>query len=333
MVINPATIALASSSLTISVITAHASLIGLRIIKGWDIKNGHEKQLELERKTYLISTILTYAMACELFSLFLFVSMADHIHPLFIGAMCAAGSLNANSFGDLTLALKSVNCILCGIWIVVNHLDNKGFDYPLIRYKYGFLIIITLLLVTETATLFNYLTRLEPEIITSCCGTLFNEDADTVAGDLAHLPPFRMIVIFYTGIAVLLVSGSFFYKTRKGAKLFSCICIAFFLIALASIVSFISLYFYELPTHHCPFCILQKEYHYIGYPLYVSLFTGTIIGGSVGLIDLFKDFSTLYDVIPKLQKQLCLAAVISYIVFAVISTTPIIFSDFKLDVY
>jgi len=41
-----------------------------------------------------------------------------------------------------------------------------------------------------------------------------------------------------------------------------------------AILSFISVYFYELPTHHCPFCILQKEYGYVGYPLYLTLFGG-----------------------------------------------------------
>ncbi|BCS98753.1 hypothetical protein DSLASN_43850 [Desulfoluna limicola] len=330
MVINPATIALTSCSLTISLVAIHASLVGIQIIGGWDIKSGHEKQLQLERKTYLISTILNYALACELLSLFLFVSTADRMHPLFIGAMCATGSLNANIFGFAVLILKSVNCLLCGIWIALNYLDNQGYDYPLVRLKYGYLIAITCLLVTETVMLINYLARLAPQIITSCCGTVFNEDADTVAGDLAHLPPFKMMALFYMGIAAVLASGGYFLQTRKRARLFSFVCMVFFLITLASIVSFISLYYYELPTHHCPFCLLQKEYNHIGYPLYLTLFSGAIMGGSLGMIDFFKGFNSLGHVIPTLQKQFCLIAVISYVVLAIIATAPIVFSDFKL---
>ena len=55
-----------------------------------------------------------------------------------------------------------------------------------------------------------------------------------------------------------------FYLKNKGAYLFASLSGIAFVVSLASILSFISLYFYELPTHHCPFCILQKEYGYIG---------------------------------------------------------------------
>jgi hypothetical protein len=32
---------------------------------------------------------------------------------------------------------------------------------------------------------------------------------------------------------------------------------------------------YELPQHHCPFCLLQKDYYYIGYFMYTFLYLGT----------------------------------------------------------
>jgi len=54
--------------------------------------------------------------------------------------------------------------------------------------------------------------------------------------------------------------------------------IVLFGVSLAAIVSFISLYIYELPSHHCPFDIFQKHYHFIGYPIYISLFYGVFFG-------------------------------------------------------
>jgi hypothetical protein len=33
-----------------------------------------------------------------------------------------------------------------------------------------------------------------------------------------------------------------------------------------------------MPHHHCPFCLLQGDYHYVGYAMYVTLFTGTFFG-------------------------------------------------------
>jgi hypothetical protein len=73
-----------------------------------------------------------------------------------------------------------------------------------------------------------------------------------------------MMVVFYCIMAVTLLCGAYYYRKGRGGYLFSALGCATFVVALASIVSFISLYIYELPSHHCPFDILQKEYCYIG---------------------------------------------------------------------
>jgi len=79
---------------------------GVQILRRWDLRSGSELQLLLERKTYLVSTLLAYAFAFQLGSLFLFIYTADHLHTLFVGAMCAAGSLYVNPFGYPTLFLR-----------------------------------------------------------------------------------------------------------------------------------------------------------------------------------------------------------------------------------
>ena len=139
MIISPAIIALTLGSVLIALITGYAAGIGIQILRWWDIHSGSDRQLSLERKTYLIATVLSYVMTFELASLFLFVYTADHMHGLFIGAMCAAGTLNANDWGYPALVLKTVNFLACGVWLIVNYLDNRGYDYPLIRFKYRLL--------------------------------------------------------------------------------------------------------------------------------------------------------------------------------------------------
>ena len=138
MLLNPAIIALIIGSLLAAGFAVYASVMGVQIIRWWDIQSGSERQLALERKTYLITTIFAYLSGFQLFSLFLFVYTADHIHDLFVGAMCAAGSLNVNDFGYPTLVLKAVTFVLCGLWLIVNHTDNRAADYPLIRTKYRY---------------------------------------------------------------------------------------------------------------------------------------------------------------------------------------------------
>ncbi|MDM8557144.1 hypothetical protein QUF75_20680 [Desulfococcaceae bacterium HSG7] len=333
MLVNPAIIGLALCSFMVSVAAIYASVLGVQIIRQWNLKSGSQKQLILERKTYLVSTVLNYVMGCELFSLFLFITMADRIHTLFIGAMCAVGTLNANEFGYVTLIFKAMNFIFCGIWLTVNYLDNKGYDYPLIRFKYKLLLSITPLIVAETVWLLNYLIRLEPEIITSCCGTLFNEDAQTVAGELAHLPSYKTKIFFYACLIFTLGVGIYFYFMGKGAVILALLNTALFFISLASVISFISLYYYELPTHHCPFCLIQKEYHYIGYALYLSLFLAMIMGASLGVINRFKKFDSLKKITSVIQKRFCCISMAGYFIFGIIATYPIIFSDFILEGY
>src|SRR5208282_6595036 len=142
MILHPSIIALFLSSVLISMLLLYSSYYGILILRKWDIKSGSELQLELERRNYLISTILTYVFGFQLISLFLYVYTADNLHPLFVGAMCASGTLTVNSYGYPTLILKAFNFIAAGLWLVMNHTDNRAYDYPLIKSKYRLLIFI-----------------------------------------------------------------------------------------------------------------------------------------------------------------------------------------------
>jgi hypothetical protein len=52
----------------------------------------------------------------------------------------------------------------------------------------------------------------------------------------------------------------------------------FLYIGYYAVTYFFSTYIYQLPTHQCPFCMLQKEYFFIGYFIWGSLFLGTFFG-------------------------------------------------------
>ena len=56
--------------------------------------------------------------------------------------------------------------------------------------------------------------------------------------------------------------------------------------ALVAVVSAVSIYIYENPHHHCPFCLLKREYNYIGFALYVPLFLGTACGLASGALSI-----------------------------------------------
>jgi hypothetical protein len=186
MLLHPAVIALLLVSMLTSLMLVYSSYYAVLIIRQWDLTSGSEEQLALERRTYLISTILSYVFAFELLSLFLYMFTADNIHTLFVGAMCAAGTLNVNGYGYPALLLKIINFLVAGTWLIINYVDNRAHDYPLIKKKYLFLLIIAPLIVGETVTLANYLLRLRPDVITSCCGSLFSTGAGSIQSGLFH---------------------------------------------------------------------------------------------------------------------------------------------------
>ena len=333
MIFHPGIIALLLGSLLITAMMCYAAAAGARIIGRWDIRSGSEEQLELERKTYLISTLMGYALGFQLFSLFLFIYTADSLSPLFVGAMCAAGSLNVNSFGYPATVLKLVNCLLAGVWLVVNYTDNQAHDYPLIKVKYILLICISPLLVAETAIQAAYLLSLAPDLITSCCSVIFTADADSVVSALIALPQGLAQNLFVLTAVTTILLGVYFLRSGKGVYLFSLATLVMFLVSLAAIISFISIYIYELPSHHCPFCILHSEYGYVGYPMYFALLAGAICGLGAGAVAPFRGIESLRVILPLIQRRLAAVSLLAYAVFLLIAGGGIWFSNLSLAAY
>ena len=333
MVFHSAILALFTSSILVTFMILYSTRHGIQILRRWDLRSGSEVQLNLERRTYLISSLLSYAFVFQLGSLFLFIYTADHLHTLFVGAMCSAGSLHVNPYGYPALVLKVASFLLGGLWLIFNYADNRAYDYPLIKKKYLFLLILAPLILAEMFLQANYFLRLKPDIITSCCGTLFSTETDSLFSEMTALPSLPMKVSFYVSVILAVASGAYYYLKRKGAYLFAAICAVAFFSSVLSLISFISVYFYELPTHHCPFCILQREYGYIGYPLYMTLLGGAISGVGVGVLMPFRNIKSLVEVIPSLQRRLVIVSLALFLLFTAIVTFRLLFTDFVLEGY
>jgi len=330
MIQHPAILALSIASLLTCLMLIYAAWYGTRILEKWDLHSGSELQLDLERRTYLISVILSYTLVFQILSLFLYIFTADNLHSQFTGAMCAAGSLGVNSYGYPVLILKIVNCLLAGVWLIINHVDTRGYDYPLIKTKYGLLNILAPLILLEAVFQFVYFFNLKSDVITSCCGSLFSTENHSIAGEIAGLPNGPMQLAFFAVMALTLASGAFFYLKGKSGWLFSFFSSLTFVVAAASLVSFICLYFYEMPSHHCPFCILQKEYGYVGYALYATLLGGAVGGLGVGALTPFSAFGSLSKTIPSIQRILTVATLGMYMLFTLIVGWRMLFTSFRL---
>ena len=140
-----------------------------------------------------------------------------------------------------------------------------------------------------------------------------------------------MKAAFYLSVTLTVLSGAYFYRKGRGGYLFSSMSAITLIVSFASILSFISPYFYELPTHHCPFCILQREYGYIGYPLYIVLLGGAIQGMGTGVLMPFREIKSLCEMVPSIQKRLAFISVILFLLFTAVVTFGMISSNLVLE--
>lgn len=330
MIFHPGIIALLLGSALTTSMLCYSAYQGIWIIRGWDLLSGSEAQLERERRTYLVSSFMSYALGFQLLSLFLYIYTADTLSTLFIGAMCAAGSLKVNLFGYPTLLLKILCCLFAGLWLILNSADNKAHDYPLIRTKYWLLLFLAPLLIAETGLQALYLLNLKPNIITSCCSVFFSSGSGSVMSDLLAMPAQLSQAIFFVSASVVFVASLRVVFRGRNVYLFAAACGLHFIISVIALVSFISIYVYELPTHHCPFCLLHQEYGHIGYLLYAAMVVSAVSGMGTGVVQPFRSIPSLQQIIPSMQKKMALISLLAAAIFVLITGSAIVFSSLSI---
>lgn len=299
MLLNPAILAL----LTVSAVSVFLMLLaggfGFQVVRHWNIDSGSERQLNLERRTYLISTLVGFCFLAELISLLLFIYNAEQMSSQFVGAMCATGVLNVNAYGWPTLYLKIALFFTGAAWLTLNRVDNKAYDYPLVRVKYLLLLAILPLAVAEMVLQTLFFLGMDPDIITSCCGALFTPEGQGVAAEVSGVEPGTALKLLIASALALFAAGGWYLWRRKGGLVFAAGNLAAFAIALIAIVSCVALYIYEHPNHHCPFCILKGGHDFMGYYLYIPLFLATALALGVGAIAPFSGIESLGEIIRR----------------------------------
>ena len=130
--------------LLVALLTAVTALwsggFAVQVLRRWDLAVMSRAQLRLERLTELVSTLFGAVMLAQLAALLLFVFNADRIAPMFVGAMCAVGTLNVNAYGFPALYVKIAVFFAAVLWLILDRADRMGRDYPLTRVKYAALL-------------------------------------------------------------------------------------------------------------------------------------------------------------------------------------------------
>lgn len=322
MLFQPAIIALLLAAGLAVLMLAVATPFAVQVIRHWDIRSGSEFQLQLERRTYLFSTLVSFVLVVQLGALLLFVFNADRLSAMFVGAMCAVGTLNVNEWGFPSLIAQITVFFLAAMWLAINHVDTGARDYPLVRIKYGLLIVLLPVLLATFWLQFQYFSALRANVITSCCGSMFSTEAKTLTADLSGMAPVPAMGLFYTAMTAVIALASW-HSRRQGrisGGLLALFSAAGFVAAMTGVLSFVSLYIYEHPHHHCPFCVLKPEYDYQGYGLYIPLFLATACGLGAGAIQPFAAIASLREVIPRVSARLASVTAAGFLLFTLVAT-------------
>jgi len=332
MLFQPAIIALLMAAGVAVLMLLAAAPFAVQVIRHWDIASGSERQLALERRTYLFSTLLSFVMLVQLAALLLFVFNADRLSVMFVGAMCAVGTLNVNDYGFPSLLTQITVFFLAAMWLAINHVDTKARDYPLVRIKYGLLLLLLPVLVSSFWLEFQYFSALKANVITSCCGSMFSEESKTIAAEASGLEALPAIWLFYGAMTAAIGVALWHWRCggRVSGYLLAMTSAGGFVAAITGVLSFISLYIYEHPHHHCPFCILKPEYDYQGYWLYIPLFVATAAGLGAGAMQPFARVPSLAKIIPAISSRLSGLTAAGYILFTALTTWFVLTSNLIL---
>ncbi|MCK9337307.1 MAG: hypothetical protein M0P43_05720 [Arcobacteraceae bacterium] len=249
-----------------------ASFFGIYIYKKWDFSSTSAFQYTLEKKSYLIVLILFFSLIAKIILLPYFAFTIDSLSDVVHGAMCAAGVVGANEYGNFLLGLKIFIIFIVGIWLIVNKLDITAYDYPYIKTKLILAIVIFAFIFIEFVLEILYFTHISTDVPVQCCSVIFG-----VSGSSDPLPfginTQTLLILFYSIYILVLIAN-----IQKNPLFSFLSTILLFYFGYYAVTYFFGTYIYQLPTHICPFCMLQSDYYFVGYLIWGSLFLGSFFG-------------------------------------------------------
>ncbi|HHB93940.1 MAG TPA: hypothetical protein ENK88_02165 [Campylobacterales bacterium] len=288
-----------------------AFVLAVKISLRWDINSTTKSQYDLEKQSFLSATIIKYIFAIKIPLFLFFIFTLDKISNLLTGAMCAVGVVDATNYGTYLLILKLLNIYLFGLWLSIHYLDMKNPNLPYTKIKFEFFTIAYWFLIAEIVLEFIMFYSINIDKMVSCCGTLYSTSANSVIGDVLRIDTPILLGLFYGVFALLVI----FYKFRA-KYLFAISNIAYIIISLIALISFFGTYIYELPTHHCPFCFMQRDYYYIGYLIYTFLFIGTFYGIRSGVMEILGEEN---------RKSLYISLIFDTLFLLLVSSYPLVY--------
>ena len=143
-----------------------------------------------------------------------------------------------------------------------------------------------------------------------------------MASSLAALPALGVQIAFAVGLSMTLAAGLGCVARGRSPAAYAVLAPALGGLSLAAVVSWIAPSYYQLPTHHCPFCLLAPEHGYVGYPVYALLSLAVVAGGGSGLVHRLRAADPSAVLRAGAERRLCAASMAGFALFSLLALWP-----------
>jgi len=311
MILTPEVLAILILDVIFAFFGVIAFVLSIKIFFGGDINSVTKKQYTLEKQSFLTATIIKYIFAIKVPLFLFFIFTLDKISNVLTGAMCAAGVVDATPYGTYLFILKIINIYLFAYWLALHKEDIRHENQPYTKVKFGVFIVAFFLFISELIIEWIMFASIDVSKMVSCCGTLYSSSATSAISSIFSIDTTLLLSLFYGNFLFIVL---FYFLKQK--YLFAISNLLFIITSLISLIVFFGTYIYELPTHHCPFCFLQSDYHYVGYFLYIFLFVGTFYGLVSGFVHNSQD---------EISKNYKISLMFNFAYVILLSLYPIVF--------
>ncbi|MGV8073566.1 MAG: hypothetical protein AB2L11_03245 [Syntrophobacteraceae bacterium] len=274
MILNNYIITYLLCALISTLIGVIAACTGIGVWKRWDAGSALEEQYRLEKKVYLIITILSLGFLIRLLSAPLWFWTLESMIISIPGAMCLVGVHNiALPVSYMASGMKLIQPVFYGYWLILNFLDRKVIEQPFMKQKLLLLAPLGFLVLMETGLDAAFLFSVPPRQV-SCCTSLFDLPGESAPAVVTTASEPHWLPLFYWA-AVLILADIFLLMPVHGKRIAAAVrlrkrnkttasirtLLAFFALAacIAAIHGTISPLLLKLPFHHCVFCLCQQR--------------------------------------------------------------------------
>lgn len=238
-----------------------AQVVG--ILKSYKKENMTDIEFYVEKKSYLVSLLVSVALVVKIVLVAFFAYALDELSAVVPGAMCVTGVLNTNGYGEVLFPLKLSILIFSSLWLMLNKADLYSKNGLHFKKKMWYFLILYILILLEFIVSLSFFSSIDTQIPVSCCSVNNVQEAVLPLG----LSTEMLVGLFYSFYIALVLSA---YMKKKLFLFVS--SSAFVYLSFYALVYYFGGYIYGAWSHHCAYCMLQKEYSYIGYFIYISLF-------------------------------------------------------------